>query len=78
MLEYNLLNYNIADSFVDNKKREIIGPLPDRWGRMDELSRATIFETGRILRENGLITYGEKSIDSTLTIGLSVEAAKVL
>lgn len=70
MLEYNILDYNIADSFADNKKREIIGPLPDRWGRMDELSRATIFETGRILRENGLIACGEKSVDSKLIIGL--------
>jgi 3-oxoacyl-(acyl-carrier-protein) synthase len=40
---------------LTRENREILGQIPERWGRMDLLSRATLLAVGRTLRGAGLL-----------------------
>lgn len=49
----------------------ILGKLPDRWGRMDQISRLVLVEVGRTLKEYGLLESNNRSLSSQ-KVGLVV------
>jgi len=40
---------------LENQARTLLGALPDRWGRMDMMSRSALVGVGRVLSEAGLL-----------------------
>ncbi len=50
----------------------LIGPLPERWGRMDQMSRTLLVEIGLILLEAGLITENRTTLEPDWTGGLII------
>ena len=52
------------------ENRQILGTVPERWGRMDNMSRATLVEAGRCLREAGLLQDKDADRPRSGRIGL--------
>jgi len=52
------------------ENRQILGTVPERWGRMDYMSRATLVEAGRCLREAGLLQDIDADRTASCRIGL--------
>lgn len=52
------------------ENREILGSVPERWGRMDLLSRATLLGVGRTLRSAGLLDASSGKQQARGRIGL--------
>lgn len=48
----------------------ILGQLPARWGRMDQLSRLVLVKVGRILKEHDLLDQQSYRLPSATTAGL--------
>lgn len=62
-----------AYAFQDKPDAEtiaLIEQLPDRWGRMPPLCRATLVETGRFLQQHGIIAAGRLLNRQGLNVGL--------
>lgn len=57
---------------LDATARDLLGTLPERWGRMDLMSRTALVETGKILRANSLLAEDTGILRQGLTGGLIV------
>jgi hypothetical protein len=56
------------------KNRSILGTVPERWGRMNQLSQAILLEVGRLLRQAGLLNEGH-AVSENMQIGLIVASS---
>lgn len=54
----------------DQKIVEILEDVPSRWGRMPPLSRSLVVETGRFLKQHGLLQQGRNLGRAGKTVGL--------
>ena len=48
--------HDILETDLDAAARELLGTLPERWGRMGTMGRAALVEVGRVLQEKGMLT----------------------
>lgn len=61
--------YNQA---LENNARKLLGTLPDRWGRMDMMSRSALVGVGQVLSDAGLLADGVPVLRPGHTGGLIV------
>lgn len=47
---------------LDDAARELLGTLPERWGRMGLMGRAALVEVGRVLQEEGMLAGDSPSL----------------
>jgi hypothetical protein len=59
----------ISDEGLEYVK-DLLGEVPNRWGRMNPLSRLLIIETARALYENAIISRGQRLSDQGVKAGL--------
>ena len=57
---------------LENQARTLLGTLPDRWGRMDMMSRSALVGVGRVLSEAGLLADDAPVLQNSHTGGLIV------
>lgn len=63
---------DLISSSQDHAARSLLGNLPERWGRMDLMSRAALIETGRVLGEEELLAGHPPQLKNGWTGGLIV------
>lgn len=56
----------------ENLAREILGTLPDRWGRMDTMSKVALVGVGQVLRDTGMLAIDSPVLKSGWNGGLIV------
>jgi len=59
----------VSDTCLDAKNRQILVTVPERWGRMDLLSQATLLAVGEVLHKASLLDNHGKVV-SDLVVGL--------
>jgi len=62
-------------TFIQNQEdlaRQLLGTLPDRWGRMDVMSRAALVGVGQALFDGGMLADDAPVLQSGWTGGLIV------
>lgn len=60
----------------DDVARSVMERLPERWGRMDMMSRTTLVEVGRLLEEEGLLAGHPPKLAEGWTGGLIVGTSR--
>lgn len=65
----------MIDISLSEENRAVLHTVPERWGRMDRLSRAALLEVGRLLRQEGLLDEKNK-VPAGRPIGLIVGTKK--
>jgi hypothetical protein len=65
-IDYSWAFKDQADASIIN----VLGNIPNRWGRMTPLSRLLIVETGRFFQEKGLLARGQRCDEQGKIVGL--------
>lgn len=66
-------SYNLSYAFLDTPDADtiaLLGDIPRQWGRMPPLSRAVVVETGRVLKDAGLLENGRNLAAKGENVGL--------
>jgi 3-oxoacyl-[acyl-carrier-protein] synthase II len=61
---------------LDFAARNLLGTLPERWGRMGLMGRTALVEIGRVLQKEGMITGDSPSLLPGWTAGLIIGSKK--
>ena len=61
---------------LDDTARELLGSLPERWGRMDLMSRTALVEVGLALRAHKMLEEDSCALEAGWTGGLIVGSEK--
>ena len=65
----------MIDISLSDENRAVLHTVPERWGRMDRLSRAALLSVGRLLQQSGLLDENNK-VPVEQPIGLIVGTKK--
>ncbi len=56
----------------EEQAKKLLGALPERWGRMDMMSRSALVEVGQVLHDAGLLAETNAALQPGWTSGLIV------